>query len=166
MHLSGREMFAAPNDSVFINLNFVRDAKGDDLVAYTNNKPWKIFNVAVGPFEIDVLERAVFASGAHVLLDGSKWSTNGAIDAVARDDDASFESEAFAQGSLPKPYRVGVANRGKRIEKNDFGGIDTENVAGSGAMNGGIRFPLFTEVFCAFVVIVFDMGKYRENIAK
>ena len=85
---------------------------------------------------------------------------------MARDDDASFESEAFAQGSLPKPYRVGVANRGKRIEKDDFGGIDTENVSGRAAMNGGIRFPLFTEVFCASVVNVFDLGKYRENIAK
>jgi len=130
-------VFAAPNDSVFINLNFVGHAKGNDLVADTNNKPWKIFNVAVGPFEIDVLERAVFTSGANVLFHCSKWPTNSSINTVARDDDASFEPEAFAQGSLPKPHCVGVTNRGKRIEKDNFGGIDTENVSGTGARSDG-----------------------------
>jgi len=90
---------------------------------------WKIFSVTIGPFEIDVLESFVFVSGAHIFLHCSEWATYGAIDAMTRDNDASFESETFAQRPLPKANFVGVANRGKRIEKNDFGGIDSGNVS-------------------------------------
>jgi hypothetical protein len=56
---------------------------------------------------------------------------------VARNDDAPFETEAFAQRPLPQTDCFGVINRGKRVEKDDFGGIDRENVSELGAMNDG-----------------------------
>jgi hypothetical protein len=130
-------VFPAPNDPIFINLYFVRHAKGDNLIAYTNNKPWKIFNVAVGPFEIDVFKGSVFACGADVLLNSRKRATHCAVNSVARNDDAPFEAEAFAQRPLPQTNGFGVVDRGKRIEKDDFGGIDTENVSEIEVMNSG-----------------------------
>jgi hypothetical protein len=56
---------------------------------------------------------------------------------VARNDDAPFEAEAFAQRPLPQTNGFGVVDRGKRIEKDDFGGIDTENVSEIEVMNSG-----------------------------
>ena len=159
-------MFASSNDSVFVHLNFVRHPESDNFITHADDEPWKIFNITVGPFEINILKSSIFASGAYVLLHCGKRTANGSINAVTRDDDASFKPKAFAHRSLPQTNCFWIVNGGKCIEKDDFGGIDTENVSGRGAMNGGIRFPLFTEVFCASVVNVFDLGKYRENIAK
>jgi hypothetical protein len=129
-------VFAAANDSISVNLNFVGNAKGDNFVADANDKPWEIFDIAVGPFEIDVFECAVFTSGTHIFFDCSKRSTHCAVDAMARDDDASFKPEALAQSSLPKTYCFRIVDGGKRVEKDDFGGIDRENVSGLRARNG------------------------------
>ena len=133
-------MLAATNDSISINLNFICNAKCDNFIADANDKSWEIFNVAVGPFEIDVLECAVLASGAYIFFDCSKWSADCAVDAMTRDDDAPFESEALTKRPLPKPNGLWVVERSKGIEKNDFGGIDRENVAGSGLLSDGYEF--------------------------
>lgn len=129
-------MSAAANDSISVNLNFVGNAKGDNFVADANDETWEIFNIAVGPFEIDVFECAVFTSGTHIFFDCSKRPTHCAVNAMARDDDASFKPEALAQRSLPKTYCFRIVDRGKRVEKDDFGGIDSENVSGLRARNG------------------------------
>ena len=130
-------MLAASNDSISINLNFVCNAKGDNFIADANDESWEIFNVAIGPFKIDVLECAVFASGAYIFFDSSKWSAHCAVNSMARDDDAPFEPEALAHRPLPKTYRFRIVDRGKSIKKDDFGGIDRENVSGLRVMNGG-----------------------------
>lgn len=129
-------MLAAANDSISVNLNFVGNAKGDNFIADANDETREISNIAVGPFEIDVFECAVFTSGTHIFFDCSKRSTYCAIDAMARDDDASFKPEALAQRSLPKTYCFRIVDRCKRVEKDDFGGIDRENVSGLRARNG------------------------------
>ena len=129
-------MFAAANDSISVNLNFVGNTKGNYFIADANDKPWEIFDIAVGPFEIDVFECAVFTSGTHIFFDCSKRSTHCAVDAMARDDDASFKPEALTQSSLPKTYCFRIIDGGKRVEKDDFGGIDRENVSGLRARNG------------------------------
>ena len=56
---------------------------------------------------------------------------------MARNDDASFKPEALTQSSLPKTYCFRIVDWGKRVEKDDFGGIDRENVSGLMVMNGG-----------------------------
>jgi hypothetical protein len=55
---------------------------------------------------------------------------------MARNDDASFKPEALTQSSLPKTYCFRIVDWGKRVEKDDFGGIDRENVSGLRARNG------------------------------
>ena len=70
---------------------------------------------------------------------------------MARDDDASFEPEALAKRPLPEPNCLGVIERGKGLEKNDFGGIDTENVAGSKPMSDG--YEVSTHYWSIFVAL-------------
>jgi len=101
MNLSRREVFAPSNDSVLINSNFICDAKSDNFITHADDEPWKIFNITVGPFEINILKRSIFASSAYVLLHCGKRSANGSINAVTRNDDASIEPKAFAERTLP-----------------------------------------------------------------
>ena len=54
------------------------------------------------------MKARVFTRDASVTLNGFKFATNCAIDAVFRNDDAAFEAQAFAEGALPKTYRVRV----------------------------------------------------------
>jgi hypothetical protein len=68
MNLCGREVCASTNNSARINLNFVGNTKGYYFIADANDKLWKIFNAAIGPFKIDVLESFVFASGTYISL--------------------------------------------------------------------------------------------------
>lgn len=55
---------------------------------------------------------------------------------MARDDDASFEPEALTQRPLRKSNFLGIANRSKRVKKNDFCGVDGENVSEILVMSG------------------------------
>ena len=57
---------------------------------------------------------------ANIFFDIRHSSTDGAVDAVLRDDDAAVEVEALAQCALPEPNRLGVGNRRKLVKQQYF----------------------------------------------
>lgn len=61
------------------------------------------------------------ASHLHVLLNVSHVATNGAVDAVLRNDDATFKSKAFTELLLPELYRFRIRERREDVIKDDLG---------------------------------------------
>lgn len=101
-------MLAAADDSVFVNFYFVGDTERHDFIAYANTEAWEVVALAFAPLEVDVLEGLKFSSLTYIQLDIHEPTTNGAIDAVLRDDDSSLEIQFLAQGALPQADCNGI----------------------------------------------------------
>ena len=89
------EMRSATDDSVFVNLNFLGYAKRDNFIANPNCEAGEFIALALGPFEVDVLERRKLARHSKIRLDRCQRTANRAIDAVFGNDDSTLEIEAL-----------------------------------------------------------------------
>jgi len=63
------EVHAAANDSIFIDLDFLRNTKRHYLVAHANFDSWKIIADAIRPLEVDGLESRKLFGDAHIFFD-------------------------------------------------------------------------------------------------
>ena len=95
IHFFWLEMRSATDDSVFVNLNFLGYAKRDNFIANPNGEAGEFVTLALGPFEVDVLERRKFACNSKIFLDRFERAANCAVDAVFGNDDSTLEIEAL-----------------------------------------------------------------------
>ena len=118
------EMRSATDDSVFVNLNFLGYAKRDNFIANPNGEAGEFVALALGPFEVDVLERRKFACNSKIFLDRFERTANRSVDAVFGNDDSALEVETLTQCALPQTNRVWVCQRRELVIEEDLCGVD------------------------------------------
>ena len=113
-------MLTATYDAIFIDDHFFGNTEGHDFITYTHTEAGEVIADSVGPLEVGILEGPIFASCSNIELDIHDVATNGGIDAVFRNDDASFQVVAFAQGALPQTNGYRIRKWREFVEKDDL----------------------------------------------
>lgn len=120
MHLCRAEMLAATDYSVRTKNNLVGNAKGDYFVTHPHRQPREIVSDTFRPFVIDVIEGRKLTGDSSIFLDQIHWSADRAINSILGKDDATFQSEAFAQCTLPQTDRLGVGQGSELVEQKNL----------------------------------------------
>ena len=76
---------------------------------------------AVTPLGIHLLEAGVFLGLTQIHLDVVDVSTDGSVDAVLGDEDASTQVQAFAEVALPQAHCLGVSYGCECVIQKNFG---------------------------------------------
>ena len=118
--LSGGEVWPTIDYTRLINVEILRRAEGNQLVAHADRETWKIIAGAFGPFEVGVLEARPLSRGADVLLHRAEWSANGSVDAVLGDNDSTLETQAVAEGPLPQANGLRVGQWREAVVQKNF----------------------------------------------
>lgn len=101
MNLLGAEVCSATDDPIRTKNNFIGHTERDDFVAHPHRQAWEIISDTDRPFVVDVIEGRKLPGDPTIFLDQIDRPADRAIDAILGKDDATFQSEAFAQCKLP-----------------------------------------------------------------
>jgi len=85
-------MYSAAHYARLVNNYFFGNTKGDNFISHPYSEARKVVAYAVRPFPVDVVKAGIFASCSSVALDRFKFSTNGSVDSILGNDDATFKS--------------------------------------------------------------------------
>ena len=114
------QVLTSVDDSSFSYLDGIRSIKGDQLITNTDLELREVTAGTHRPLEVDLFEAGVLLGGLHILLQGRHVSTKGSVDAVLRDENATFEPKALAEVLLPQLYGLWIRDRGEAVVKDDF----------------------------------------------
>src|SRR5699024_2261225 len=118
--LFGLQVHPAADDPVLVNFQFTRRAEGNDFIANLDGKPREVFGISVGPFEGYFPKAWVFLGFTHVFFARFHVSSHGAVNTVLGDQDASLQTQGFAEVTLPQHDGLWVFDGGKAVVEKNF----------------------------------------------
>ena len=86
-------MCAAPDNAIFIDLNFIGVTEGHKFFLILNGEAGKLVASSFRPLKINLAKARIHFCGFHIFLEGLHGSANSSIDTVRRNDDSTFNSQ-------------------------------------------------------------------------
>jgi hypothetical protein len=94
-------MFTAADNALLIDLDFVSRSKRYDFITNFYRQFRKILAATLAPLEACTFEQTELLHLFDVGLKVRKIAAQGAIDAMLRNNNPTFEFETFTEGALP-----------------------------------------------------------------
>ena len=94
----GVESFAAPDDAILVDIEFIGRTECDDFRPNPNDQLREVVADTFRPFDINIPECRIFTQFSDVAFDAVQLATDSGIDTVRGHDDSSAKIKRFAHG--------------------------------------------------------------------